>query len=198
MIRTGRRAELWGAALLSLPLFSLGCDGCQKDKPYTPFGVTSSVPTGDASAAPPVSKDKPEPSKFAAAVEAPAGSRKLRMGELTLDAPPRYVFDRALLLGAAETLQAVAWVKAEPDARDIPPGLLMAYDAAEVPSSFIGELLMERLRDIDEVAYIRFASVYRSFSDLGKLREAVEELMESEALAGDTRTPFTNGNANNG
>jgi transcriptional repressor NrdR len=75
---------------------------------------------------------------------------------------------------------------------------LMAYDAAEVPSSFIGELVMERLRDTDEVAYIRFASVYRSFSDLGKLREAVEELMESETLAGETRTPFTNGNANNG
>lgn len=57
---------------------------------------------------------------------------------------------------------------------------LMSYDAAEVPSSVIGELVMERLRDIDEVAYIRFASVYRSFSDLGKLRDAVEELMDEQ------------------
>ncbi|GAA5530249.1 transcriptional regulator NrdR [Herpetosiphon gulosus] len=57
---------------------------------------------------------------------------------------------------------------------------LIAYDALEVPSSVIGEQMMERLRSLDEVAYIRFASVYRSFSDLGKLREAVEELMEKE------------------
>ncbi|MCA0350736.1 MAG: transcriptional regulator NrdR [Chloroflexi bacterium] len=57
---------------------------------------------------------------------------------------------------------------------------LIAYDALEVPSSVIGEQVMERLRSLDEVAYIRFASVYRSFSDLGKLREAVEELMEKE------------------
>ncbi len=57
---------------------------------------------------------------------------------------------------------------------------LMSYDAAEVPSSVIGEMVMQRLRDIDEVAYIRFASVYRSFSDLGKLRDAVEELLEDQ------------------
>lgn len=57
---------------------------------------------------------------------------------------------------------------------------LMAHEAPEVPSSLIGELVMVRLRELDEVAYIRFASVYRSFSDLGKLREAVEELMDAE------------------
>lgn len=55
---------------------------------------------------------------------------------------------------------------------------LMAQEAAEVPSSLIGEAVMRQLRDLDEVAYIRFASVYRSFSDLGKLREAVEELLD--------------------
>lgn len=54
---------------------------------------------------------------------------------------------------------------------------LMARDEQEVPSSVIGDLVMTHLRDLDEVAYIRFASVYRSFSDLGKLREAVEELL---------------------
>ncbi len=71
----------------------------------------------------------------------------------------------------AESLEAlVADVEAD----------LIAYDAPEVPSTVIGEAVMARLRDIDEVAYIRFASVYRSFSDLGKLREAVEELFDSE------------------
>lgn len=55
---------------------------------------------------------------------------------------------------------------------------LMMYDGREVPSSIIGDEVMSRLRDLDAVAYIRFASVYRSFADIGKLREAVDELME--------------------
>jgi transcriptional repressor NrdR len=58
---------------------------------------------------------------------------------------------------------------------------LMAMDYQEVQSSVIGDLAMRRLRDLDEVAYIRFASVYRSFTDLGKLREAVDELLKAES-----------------
>ena len=54
---------------------------------------------------------------------------------------------------------------------------LMARDEPEVPSSLIGDMVMRRLRTIDDVAYIRFASVYRSFADIGKLREAVDELL---------------------
>jgi transcriptional repressor NrdR len=57
---------------------------------------------------------------------------------------------------------------------------LMALDEQEVTSSTIGDLVMARLRELDEVAYIRFASVYRSFADIGKLREAVEELLEHD------------------
>lgn len=55
-------------------------------------------------------------------------------------------------------------------------GILMAQDNHEVPSVSIGEHVLTRLRDIDAVAYIRFASVYRSFADINKLREAVEEI----------------------
>jgi transcriptional repressor NrdR len=58
---------------------------------------------------------------------------------------------------------------------------LMAMDYQEVQSYVIGDLAMRRLRDLDEVAYIRFASVYRSFTDLGKLREAVDELLKAES-----------------
>lgn len=58
---------------------------------------------------------------------------------------------------------------------------LMALDEQEVPSSAIGDLVMYQLRELDEVAYIRFASVYRSFTDIGKLREAVDELLEPES-----------------
>jgi transcriptional repressor NrdR len=55
----------------------------------------------------------------------------------------------------------------------------MATDEQEVSSKTIGDEVMRRLRDLDEVAYIRFASVYRSFADIGKLREAVDELLEN-------------------
>ncbi len=47
---------------------------------------------------------------------------------------------------------------------------------AEVPSTLIGELVMERLRQLDEIAYIRFASVYRSFKDLESLKAELDRL----------------------
>lgn len=108
---------------------AFGCDGCKEEKPYTPFGVTTAVPPQGGVEAP-VPSAKVEPGKFRAAVVAPAGSRKLRMGTLTLDAPPRYVFDRALVLGEGESQSALAWVKAEPDARDVPPGALISFSAS--------------------------------------------------------------------
>ncbi len=47
----------------------------------------------------------------------------------------------------------------------------------EVPSATIGELVVERLRDLDPVAYIRFASVYRDFADLDEMRAAIDGLV---------------------
>jgi transcriptional repressor NrdR len=58
---------------------------------------------------------------------------------------------------------------------------LMSLVEQEVPSKTIGDIVMRRLRELDEVAYIRFASVYRSFADIGKLREAVDELLEQDS-----------------
>jgi transcriptional repressor NrdR len=55
---------------------------------------------------------------------------------------------------------------------------LIAHDDQEVSSAQIGDMVMQRLRSLDEVAYIRFASVYRSFADIGTLREAVDRLLE--------------------
>jgi transcriptional repressor NrdR len=46
----------------------------------------------------------------------------------------------------------------------------------EVPSRQLGELAMEELRHLDEVAYVRFASVYRSFQDVEAFREEIERL----------------------
>ncbi len=51
----------------------------------------------------------------------------------------------------------------------------------EVPSRTVGELVMEELRHLDEVAYVRFASVYRSFQDLEAFREEVQRLQNEPA-----------------
>jgi transcriptional repressor NrdR len=53
---------------------------------------------------------------------------------------------------------------------------LHAQGKAEVPSSLVGELVMDHLRDLDHIAYIRFASVYRAFADVESLREELESL----------------------
>jgi transcriptional repressor NrdR len=48
----------------------------------------------------------------------------------------------------------------------------------EVTSSFIGECVMKHLRDVDQVAYIRFASVYRQFRDAGELIDEVSKAIQ--------------------
>lgn len=47
----------------------------------------------------------------------------------------------------------------------------------ELPSNVIGERVMERLRSIDKIAYIRFASVYRSFNDIETMLEELQSLL---------------------
>jgi len=54
--------------------------------------------------------------------------------------------------------------------------VLERYDS-EVPSSFIGELVMEELRKVDQVAYVRFASVYRDFKDITEFMEELKEMV---------------------
>lgn len=53
---------------------------------------------------------------------------------------------------------------------------LMNSGEREIASRQIGEWIMQQLRDLDKVAYVRFASVYRSFQDLNAFREEVERL----------------------
>ncbi len=47
----------------------------------------------------------------------------------------------------------------------------------EISSSDIGEMVMIRLKDVDEVAYVRFASVYRSFKDINSFMDELKRLM---------------------
>lgn len=51
----------------------------------------------------------------------------------------------------------------------------------EVTSRFIGDLVMAELRELDQVAYVRFASVYRSFEDVGEFVKAISEFQASGA-----------------
>lgn len=54
----------------------------------------------------------------------------------------------------------------------------------ELPSRLIGEMVMEELRDLDEVAYVRFASVYRSFQDVTEFEDEIKRLQDiSDASA---------------
>lgn len=50
----------------------------------------------------------------------------------------------------------------------------------EVPSTMIGEWVMNELHDTDEVAYVRFASVYRSFRDINEFMSELQDLLKSE------------------
>ena len=54
---------------------------------------------------------------------------------------------------------------------------LMAQNDREVPSSILGEWVMEELRALDEVAYIRFASVYRQFQDIEAFKSEIDKFM---------------------
>ena len=48
----------------------------------------------------------------------------------------------------------------------------------EVPTSVIGELVMDKLKELDEVAYVRFASVYRQFKDISTFMEELNKLLK--------------------
>ena len=57
---------------------------------------------------------------------------------------------------------------------------LESMGESEIPSSVVGEMVMDGLRTIDDVAYVRFASVYRSFEDVNAFREEIERLQSRE------------------
>ena len=77
------------------------------------------------------------------------------------------------------------------DKRDIPTDRIVALAdeierelrntmEREITTTSIGELVMEKLKNFDEVAYIRFASVYRKFADISMFKEELEELLREK------------------
>ena len=59
--------------------------------------------------------------------------------------------------------------------------ILQSTGEREVPSLKVGELVMDQLKQLDQVAYVRFASVYRDFKDLNEFREEIDRLAKEPA-----------------
>jgi transcriptional repressor NrdR len=57
---------------------------------------------------------------------------------------------------------------------------LYRFGKQEILSNVIGELVMDRLRSMDKIAYIRFASVYRSFGDVETMFDEIQKLLNRE------------------
>lgn len=95
----------------------------------------------------------------------------------------RQAFDRQKLLGgmlrACEKRQ-VSYQTLEAAVDNIEQQLMNSYDR-EVTSMQIGELAMAELKKIDDVAYVRFASVYRQFSDINTFMEELKEMLGSRS-----------------
>jgi transcriptional repressor NrdR len=93
----------------------------------------------------------------------------------------RQAFDRAKLLTSllrACDKRSVTLTQMEELVTDIEQHLLNSLER-EIPTSKLGDFVMERLRAIDEVAYVRFASVYRQFKDVSTFLTEVDKLLNS-------------------
>ena len=55
---------------------------------------------------------------------------------------------------------------------------VFSYEEKEIPSSLIGEQIMEKLKNLDDVAYIRFASVYREFKDVNTFMDELKKVLK--------------------
>ena len=92
----------------------------------------------------------------------------------------RQTFDETKLLNGmirACEKRPVAFATLEEIANEIEQVLQNEMDR-EIPSARIGELVMEKLKDVDEVSYVRFASVYRQFKDISTFMEELNKLLK--------------------
>lgn len=95
----------------------------------------------------------------------------------------REVFDGTKLLHGlikACEKRPVALQQLEDTAEDIERELKNKMER-EVSSALIGEMVMEKLKDIDEVSYVRFASVYREFKDISTFMKEIEGLLRNSS-----------------
>jgi len=94
----------------------------------------------------------------------------------------REIFDRGkILTGLIRACQKrpIPFEKLEALVDDVEKNLRNSLDR-EVSTSDIGELVLDRLQTLDEVAYVRFASVYRQFSDVSNFLKELQTLMDNQ------------------
>ena len=94
----------------------------------------------------------------------------------------RQSFDKSKLLNGmirACEKRPVSFSTLEGIANEIEQTLQNEMDR-EIPSARIGELVMDRLKQVDEVAYVRFASVYRQFKDISTFMAELNKLLEEK------------------
>jgi len=92
----------------------------------------------------------------------------------------RESFDRAKILGGLKKAceKRPVGIDSLDDIVDSIEKKLISLGVKEIPSSWIGEEVMSSLRELDKVAYVRFASVYRQFKDINELMNEVKTLFE--------------------
>lgn len=93
----------------------------------------------------------------------------------------RESFDRDKVLGGIKKAcekRPVSVLAMEDIVRAIETKLLESGER-EISTEYIGQLVAEKLRSLDEVAYVRFASVYRRFSDVNEFRDILNSLLKS-------------------
>ena len=98
----------------------------------------------------------------------------------------REAFDRNKLLNGllrACEKRPVSYEQLDAAVSRIEQVLLNSYDR-EVTSVYIGDLAMEQLKKMDDVAYVRFASVYRQFSDVNTFMDELKDMLDSRAKNG--------------
>ena len=95
----------------------------------------------------------------------------------------RVPFNRARILAGLEKAaykRPIAAEQLNQLVNEVEEEILSQFDR-EVPSNQIGQFVSRRLRDLDQVAYVRYASVYREFQELGDFLEEVNELMSTQS-----------------
>ncbi|NLY56463.1 MAG: transcriptional repressor NrdR [Firmicutes bacterium] len=94
----------------------------------------------------------------------------------------REAFDRnKILLGLVKACEkrAIPLARLEKLVDEVEQELLNEY--REVSSAVIGDVVMDKLRELDQVAYVRFASVYRQFKDINRFMQELQSLLDGDS-----------------
>ena len=108
-----------------------------------------------------------------------------RLRVIKKDGTTREAYDRAKIrrgLMLALHKRPVPTERLNAILQEIEDELTSRYDL-EIPSRAIGDLVMEKLRQVDQVAYVRFASVYRDFKDVSEFVQEVQPMLTQRADA---------------